>query len=80
MLVHVIFEDLEALYDLPAYVHSAAFVDIDDASKYISEQAVSTVEQAENENLSLEYSERKVDILHNGHCVGTFEIQTVDVQ
>jgi len=80
MLVHVILEDLSALNDTPSYVHTAAFVDLVDASHYVSEAAKRTIKETENRDLTLEYLAYKVNVLHKGAWVGAFEIQVVDIQ
>ena len=80
MLVHVIFEDLEALHDLPSNVHTAGFVSIVDAVHYLSECAEQVLKDAENPRLRCEYNERKVSIFHNNVWLGCLEIREVDVQ
>jgi hypothetical protein len=80
MLVHVIFEDLQALNDLPSHVHTAGFVDRGDAAHYLSVYTEQVIREMENPRLRCEYNESKVSLFHNNMWVGCLEIREVDVQ
>lgn len=80
MLVHVIFEDLEALNDLPSHVHTAAFADRADAAHYVSCCAQEILHEADNPKLTCEYTERGVTFSYNNQWIGCLEIREVDVQ